>query len=152
MEMSMYQTQSDAPSADQQYFALTAEGSILILPPAEYASGALHKYRAECEAAGRETPNFPMIFNEHQYRSVLSAVAAELSDVDGNDLVPKYVVFPYSSQQAVFPHSSVDTEEEIAEFIATYPLEVAGPVLLSVVQDNWPQLPEPAVPEPQPPA
>lgn len=122
-----------------QFYGLTQEGGIVMLPLAPYASTALHLYNRQCAEDALKPANFPMIFNDHQYRAVLSAVEAELNDVDGDTLIPTYVVFPFDTLLPVFPHASVDTDEEVQEFIQGYVLEVAGPVKLEDIRANWPK-------------
>lgn len=130
-------------ASNQQFYGLTDDSRIILLPLASYPVTALRLYIAAC-AEKEETPaNIPLMFNVHQYRSVLSAVDAELNDVDGDGMIPTYMVVPYSSQQAVFPHPSVDTSEEALEFIASFPIEVVGPIELTVVRDTWPKVDEP---------
>lgn len=122
----------------QPFYGLTNDHRIIELGEHEYASAALNQLKHDDEEAGRDTEVLPMVFNDLQYRSILSAVAAELTDADGDGQVPTYLVVPYSTQQAVFPHPSVNTDEEAAEFVAEYPLEIVGPIKLATVRDSWP--------------
>ncbi len=130
---------SDTPSVEQSFYGMTLDGEIVQLPKAEYASAALHKARAELEAEGKELPELVVIFNEFEYAAALSAVDAELNDVDGDGMIPTYAVFPFDNLRPVFPHPSVDTDEEAAEFVEGYPLTVAGPVKLTQIRDHWPR-------------
>lgn len=129
---------SEEAATTQNFFGLTNDQQIIELGAHEYASTALTQLKHDSDEAGREVPELPMVFNDLQYRSILSAVAAELNDADGDGQIPTYFVVPYSSQQAVFAHPSVDSADEVAEFISNYPLEVVGPIKLSTVRDNWP--------------
>lgn len=121
-----------------QFYGLSEDGKITLLPPSEYASAALKAQQQEMAAKGEPAPRYTMILNQHQYSSILSAVDAELEDLDGDTLIPTYFIIPFSTQLAVFAHASVDTDEEAAEFIQGYPVVSAGPFKLADVKASWP--------------
>lgn len=123
----------------EQFYGLTLDGKIIVLPPAPYANVALRMHAQKCEAEGVESPAIPMVFNTHEYRTILSSVDAELNDLDGDTFVPSYLIIPYANQLPVFPHHSVDTDSEAQEFLKGYPMESIGPFKLTDVRDNWPK-------------
>jgi hypothetical protein len=133
---------SSAPK--QQFYGLTLEGEIIALPEAPYANVALRLHAEACEGEGKTQPHMTMVFNLHQYRTILSAVDAELNDLDGDTFVPTYLIIPFANQLPVFPHHSVDTDEEAKEFIDGYAMEAVGPFKLTDVRDNWPKTVDPA--------
>jgi len=138
-----------AAAANQQFYGLTLDGKIIVLPEAPYANVAIRLHAEQCAAAGEEQPAMSMLFNTHQYRSIMSAVDAELNDLDGDTHVPSYLIIPFHTQLAVFPHYSVDTDEEAEEFFKGYPMESVGPFKLTDIKANWPAVidPEPVVVE-----
>jgi hypothetical protein len=115
------------------HYGLLNDCTVVKLPDAEYAAGALHKYAIQQKALGHTVPVFPIIFSEEQYHAILSHVLDELKKEDG----PTYMVITKDGEQPVFPHSSVDSAEEIAAFMESYPLEVFGPIELTDVRDHW---------------
>lgn len=135
--------QEIASAANQQFYGLTQDGSIIVLPQAPYANVALRLHAGECESKNEDQPEMSLVFNDFQYRSLLSAVDAELNDLDGDTLIPTYFIIPFATQLAVFPHPSVDTDDEAAEFLDGYPMESVGPFKLTDVRDNWPKVTDP---------
>lgn len=133
----------DDGAVNQQFFGITSCGQICWLPEAAYPSDALRIYQANDEKPLR----IEMVLDANQYDIIRSAVDAELNDVDGDTLIPTYFVIPFHTQHAVFPHPSIDTEEEVQEWltnwIATHGSEerlvsVIGPFKLDYVKANWP--------------
>ncbi|WJJ55092.1 hypothetical protein [Xanthomonas phage RTH11] len=130
-------------AVNQQFFGISADGQILWLPEAAYPSDALRIYQANDEKPLR----IEMVLDANQYDIIRSAVDAELNDVDGDTLIPTYFVIPFHTQHAVFPHPSVDTEEEVKEWLENWIAQhssedrhvaVLGPFKLDDVKANWP--------------
>lgn len=122
------------------FYALTNDLRAFELPEAQYAAAALRQYHINCDQKGEAPVDNSVVLDVHQYRVIHSAVMAELEDADGDDLIPTYLVITKENLQAVFPHPSVDTPEEVAQFIETYPLAITGPILLTDVRDHWPMI------------
>lgn len=120
---------------ENQFYGLTDQGKIVLLPKAEYSSTALSRYQDE-----GGTESLALIFTEQQYRVILSHVEAELNDLDGDGLIPTYMVVSFVTQLPIFPHASVDTEEELLEFINSHDYQLSGGVKLTDIRDTWPQL------------
>ena len=122
----------------QPHYGLTNDGNVVVLPAAEYASGAVHRYQAACAERNEEPVNFPVVLNEVQYQFILDNVESELDDIDGDGLVPHYMFVSFDGEQPVFPHASVNTPEAAAAFVADDAMELVGPFLLTDVRDHWP--------------
>ena len=129
----------ETPATVQGHFGLTADKQIVVLPDAEYPAGAVHLYSSECEAENETPLQFTLILNDLQYRAIISHVAAELKDIDGDGLIPQYMVITMSGEQPIFLHASVDNDEDANAFLETCPMEVTGPILLKDVCDHWPK-------------
>lgn len=130
---------------ENQFYGLTDQGKIVLLPKAEYSSTALSRYQDE-----GGTERLDLILTEQQYRVILSHVDAELNDLDGDGLVPVYMVISFVTQLPMFPHASVDTDEELKEFIDSHDYQLSAGVKLTDVRDTWPQLEDEPVVEQSP--
>lgn len=140
MENEVINAGGDETPVLNTFYGLTVDNKIIVLPEAEYPSTALHKFNNEREQAGESAQEFALVFNDFQYRALLSQVDAELNDVDGDGMIPSYLIIPLESLTAVFSHPSVDTDEEAAEFLANYPMLSVGPIKLADVRDTWPKV------------
>ncbi len=135
----------ETQATPQQFYGLTAEGEIIVLPKAEYAAGAIRQYMEEHK---EQAKRLDLTFTEHEYRGITSAIDAELNDVDGDTLIPTYFIIPYHTLHAVFPHPSVDTIDEVLEWLGNWReqssnngerlIEQVGPIMLSYAKANWP--------------
>lgn len=123
---------------DQQYYGLTEAGEIVLLPKAEYSSSALLAFIREHEQAGKTAPTLQLILSEEAYQVVYSHLEAELEDRDGDGQVPHYLCLAHTTQLPVFPHPSVDTEEELQEFFKNYPTALTTGVRLTDAKAKWP--------------
>ncbi|QVD49334.1 hypothetical protein LUCX_264 [Xanthomonas phage vB_XciM_LucasX] len=121
-----------------KFYGLVSEDFSIIEMEGEYSSTALHNYEHAAKDAGVEPKDLILIFSEFEYTRILSSVEAELTDADGDGLIPVYVGVAFSTQLPVFPHASVDTEEEAAEFKANFPDELAGPFKIELTK-AWPR-------------
>lgn len=130
---------------ENQFYGLTDTGKIVLLPKAEYSSTALTLYND-----GDGTELFDLILTEQQYRVILSHVDSELNDIDGDGLVPTYMVVSFITQLPIFPHASVDTPEELQKFIDSHSYRLSAGVKLTDVRDTWPRLEDEPVVEQSP--
>lgn len=124
---------------DHQYYGLTEAGEMLVLPKAEYSSTALREWANALEAAVKPVPTLQIILDEHAYQVIYSHLDAEIEDRDGDGQIPHYLCISLQTQLPVFPHPSVDTPAEIAEFLQSYPTPLTNGVALTDAKQNWPE-------------
>jgi hypothetical protein len=114
-----------------------------VLPLAENAGQSFYRYSMLCNEEKRKELTLSIIFGNAEYKALLSQVAAELNDTDGDGLIPTYLVIRTDTEQSMFLHSSVDNDEAAVAFIESYPTTAAcklvGPIELTTVRDEWPK-------------
>lgn len=122
-----------------QFYGLTKDGQIVVLPKATYSAGAIRQY---LEEQGENALHLELTFSETDYAYMTSAIDAELNDLDGDTLIPTYFVLPYHTLQPLFPHPSVDTDEEFVEWLDNWKTQTGGlavgPFKLADAKANWP--------------
>lgn len=143
MEIEQNTAAPDDGAVDQQFYGITKDGLICHLPEAPYASDAIRYYQEHDEKPLR----LELVLNQNQYDQVITAIKAELDDVDGDTLIPTYFIIPFHTLQPVFAHPSVDTEAEVAEWVTNFikvpegedsVIQILGPFTLEHTKTNWP--------------
>lgn len=125
---------------NQFYGVQARSGRLVSLPKAEWSSAALIAYQGDCERQGALPEEFDLVLTEDEYRVIRSHVQAEIEDKDGDGLVPTFFTIQYETHLPVFPHPSVQSEEDMVDFVEGHSIPLTHGIRLSQVAEQWPEV------------